>query len=93
MKFRNLALAATALLLPFAAVSCGDDSTGDLDKGDIVDELKKADIPEDQANCMADALIKADLTKDELDKLNSGEDIDADKQSAFTAALTDCITG
>lgn len=94
MKIRSLAVAAMAVTLPFAAAACGADSTGELDKSELVDELEKEGMDSTQANCMADALIDADFTKDEIDELNSGgSDVDADKTEAFTEAATECVLG
>ncbi len=92
MKIRYLAVAATALFLPFAATACGADSTGELDKGELVDELEKGGMSATQADCMADALIDADFTKEEIDDLNAGEtDVNAEKTEAFTEAATECV--
>lgn len=92
MKFRYLAMAAMALFIPFAASACGADSTGELDKGDLVDELEKGGMDKKQADCMADALIDADFNKDELDSLNAGKsDVDKTKTEAFTKAATECV--
>lgn len=94
MKLRALAIVALALLLPFAA-GCSSDSTGDLDKGDLSKELVKDGMKKAQADCMADALIKADFTKSELTELNSSssDKVDAKKVKAFTAATTKCVLG
>jgi hypothetical protein len=94
MKFRYLAVAATAVFLPFAATACGADSTGELDKGELVDELEKGGMDAAQADCMADALIDADFTKDEIDDLNAGDtDVNPEKTEAFTEAATECVLG
>ena len=81
MKIRALAVVALAITMPFAATACGADSTGELDKGDLVDELKKAGLDEETADCAADAMIDADFTKDELDNiaLESNRTIDIDQ--------------
>ena len=49
MKSRLLAAGLFTILLPFGAVACGADSTGELDKGDLTDELVDAGMTEDQA--------------------------------------------
>ena len=51
MKSRLLAAGLFTILLPFGAVACGADSTGELDKGDLTDELVDAGMTEDQATC------------------------------------------
>ena len=95
MKLRSLALVATALVLPFAATACGDDSTGDLDKGDLVDEFKDSGMDDAQADCMAGAIIDSDFTKDELDEMNADPTKleDTDKGKEYMAAVTTCVTG
>lgn len=94
MKLRALAVVAIAILVPFAA-GCSSDSTGDLNKGDLSKELVKAGMGKQQAGCMATALIKADFTRDELDKMNKGSSggVDKAKVRAFTTAATKCVTG
>lgn len=93
MKIRNLAIAAVALLMPFTAAACGGaDSTSELDKGDLSKELQKSGMPEAQADCAADALIKSDFTKDEIDKMNAGDSgVDKAKVKEFTAAMVKCV--
>ena len=51
-------------------------------------------MTEEQASCMADAMIKADFTQDEIDKLNGGdtEAVDSAKYEAFMGATVDCVT-
>jgi hypothetical protein len=93
MNTRKLALVAAIFLLPFAAAACGADSTSELDKGDLTEELEKSGMPTAQAECAADALIDADFTKDELDDLNAGKtDVSKEKTEAFTKAITKCVT-
>ncbi len=94
MKKRSLAIVVLALFLPFAA-ACSSDSTGDLDKGDLSKELVKSGMQKKEADCVADALIKADFTKSEIDNLNSGKtgSVDSEKVAAYTKAATSCITG
>lgn len=95
MKIRNLAMAAMAVLLPFAAAACSSDSTGDLNKGDVSKELQKGGaMTKVQADCAADALIKADFSKDELKKLNSNDSakVSAKKVKEFTKAVTGCVS-
>ena len=91
-KRTSVRIAMVALATVFAATACGADSTGELDKGDLVDELKKAGLEDGVADCAADAMIDADFTKDELDELNAGGEIDdAEKTEAFTDAITECV--
>lgn len=94
MKSRLLAAGLLTVLLPVGAVACGADSTGELDKGDLTDELVEAGMTEAQASCMADAMIDADFTKEEIDKLNGGdtEAVDSAKYEAFMGATMDCVT-
>jgi hypothetical protein len=94
MKSRLLAAGLLTVLLPFGAVACGADSTGELDKGELTDELVEAGMTEAQASCMADAMIDADFTKEEIDKLNGGdtEAVDSAKYEAFMGATMDCVT-
>ena len=46
MKIRTLAIAAAAFLLPLAACACGADSTGELDKGELTEELETTGMPD-----------------------------------------------
>lgn len=92
MKFRSLAVCATAFLLPFAAAACSEESTGDLSKSEITDELTKGGLPEGQADCMADALIAGDFTESELNDISSGETTSGEKYDAFFKATMDCMT-
>jgi hypothetical protein len=92
---KRFAVAALALFIPLAVASCGADSTGDLDKGDLSKELQKdANMSKAQADCVADALIKADFTKDEIDKLSSGDEksIDTKKSQVYIEAAMKCLT-
>ena len=94
MKLRILAVTATALLLPFAATACSDDSTGDLDKGDLVDDFKDSGMTEDQADCMADAIIDSDFTEDELDEMTADPTkLESGKGKEYMNAVTKCVTG
>lgn len=93
MKLRSLALAATALLLPFAA-ACSDDSTGDLDKGEVKDIYVDAGLPEDQADCLAERTIAEDFSKDEIEALGAADsDVDEEVQKRYMAMITECVTG
>jgi hypothetical protein len=95
MKKRALAVAALGLLLPLAAACSSADSTGDLKKSDLKEELVKNGLTDKQADCTADALIDADFTKGELDKMNGGkqDEVDKNKVKAFNAAVAKCATG
>lgn len=90
MKFRTLAVVALALLLPFGAVACSDDSTGDLSKSEISDALQKGGLPKDKADCGADIMKKADLSKDELNDFN-GANKDSKAGKAFQQVLKKCM--
>lgn len=89
MKIRVLAIGALALFLPFAAVACGDDSTGDLSIDEISEEMQKSGLPEDQADCVAKALKEADFTEDDLNDLAT--DPDSEKGKAYIEAATKCL--
>lgn len=93
MKLRIVFLAVLAVLLPFVATGCGDDSTGDLSRDDIVKQLEKSGVPEAQAPCVADALKKADFTKDELNNISKKQDFSSGKGKAYIDAVTKCVTG
>lgn len=90
MKFRTLAVAAAAIVLPLSAVACSDDSTGDLDVGEISEEIQKSGIPEEQADCVAQALKDADFTEDDLE--NFSTDPDSEKGKEYIEAVTDCVS-
>ncbi len=93
MKTRLLAAGLFTILLPIGAVACGADSTGELDKGDLKKELVDAGMTEEQADCMADAMIDADFTKKELEDFQSGEgDTDSAKYEKFMNATMKCVT-
>lgn len=80
-------------MLPFIATACGDNSTGDLDKGEIVKQLEKSGVPSAQAGCVADALKKADFTKKEIDDLSKKQDFSTGKGKEYIDAITKCVTG
>lgn len=90
MKFRNLAVAAVALMLPLSAVACSDDSTGDLDVGEISEEIQKSGIPKEQADCVAQALKDADFTEDDME--NFSTDPESEKGKEYIAAVTECVS-
>ena len=94
MKIRVAAAIAACLILPFGAAACSDDSTGDLDKGELTKELEEqTGLTTEEAECAADAMIAADFTREELDSLNANEtdEVDADKVAKFTEAITECV--
>jgi hypothetical protein len=91
MKLRHLAAVALALFLPFVAASCGDDSTGDMSEGEISKQLQDAGVSEKEADCMAPKLKEADLTEDDLDKLEKSQDESSKAGKAFVAAITECM--
>ncbi len=89
MKIRALAIAGI-LALSSSLAACGDDSTGDLDRGDLSAQLQaEMELDEETADCAADALIDADFTKEELE--GDMESLSTEKGQAFTAALMDCM--
>lgn len=90
MKLRLLAVAATALVLPFSVVACGDDSTGDLSVEEISKKLQEGGIESEQANCVAEALKKADFTKEELDDI-ANLDVTTGKGKAYVDAASECL--
>ena len=92
MKIRAIAVIAMALFLPFAASACGDDSTGDLSKEEISKQFQDAGISKKQADCMADKVKDADLTKDELDEFNKSQDTSSKAGKALMDAVTSCMT-
>ena len=92
MKVRSIALLAIAVVLPFGAAACSEESTNDLSKGEITSQLVEAGLPEAQAGCMADALIEIDFTKSELEDIGSGKTTSGEKYDAFFEATTDCMT-
>ena len=49
MKIRSIAIIAFALFLPVGIAACSEDSTGDLDKGELSDELQKEGLSADEA--------------------------------------------
>lgn len=92
MKIRSFAVAAIALVLPLGAASCSEESTNDLSKGEITEQLVEAGIPEGQAGCMADALIEIDFTKSELEDIGSGKTTSGEKYDQFFEATATCMT-
>ena len=92
MKIRSLAVFAAALALPLGAAACSEESTGDLSKGEITSQLVDAGLPEEQAGCMADAMIEIDFTKTELEDIGSGKTTSGEKYDAFFEATTSCMT-
>ena len=96
MKIRATAAIALALFLPVGLTACSEDSTGDLDKGELTEELEKEGLSTDEAECAADALIDADFTREEVDKLAEAtgatvEGVDQDKVEEFGAAINECL--
>ncbi len=93
MKLRIL-IALLAVLLPFVAAGCGNKSTGDLSKNDIVKQLEKAGVPDAQAPCVANALKKANFNKDELNNLSKDKNfLSTGKGKEYLDAVTKCVTG
>jgi hypothetical protein len=92
-KIRAIAVLAAAITLPLSVAACSEESTGDLSKDEITKELVEAGIEEEQAGCMADAMIEIDFTKSELEDIGSGKVTSGEKYDAFFEATTNCILG
>jgi hypothetical protein len=94
MKIRSLAIAATALFLPFTAVAGGDSGDDKPDAADIKSELTKAGMPEEQADCVTKALDDAGLTYDDYTKVSedSGSVADDPKFKEYIAEAVKCFT-
>lgn len=95
MKRIGLPLAATLITAGLTLSACG----GAPSKDDIKDSLvENADLPEDQADCVADALLDADLSDDQLNAVADDDESDLDSKEqeevgkVLTDALTECIT-
>ena len=89
MKSRLLAAGLLTIMLPFGAVACGADSTGELDKGELSKKLQdEAQMDKETADCAADALIKADFTEKELETPDA---LSGEKGEAFTKAIAQCM--
>ena len=89
MKSRLLDTGLLAVMLPFGAVACGADSTGDLDKGEMSKKLQdEAGMDKETADCVAGALIEADFTEEELENADS---LEGEKGEAFTKAVAECM--
>lgn len=90
MLARKFAIGAAVLLMPFAAVACSDDSTGDLDVGDMSKELQDAGFEKEAADCSASKLKEADITKEEIDSFNETQDLDSETGQQFLSIFTEC---
>ena len=92
MKIRHLFMLVMAVFLPVAVAACGADSTGDLSKDDISKELQDSGMPKAQADCIANKVKDADLTKEELDDFNKSPDTESKAGKALMSAVTGCMT-
>jgi hypothetical protein len=90
MKFRTLAIAAVAIVLPLSAAACSSDSTGNHSVSDLSTQIQKqSKIPKKTADCIAEALKKADFTKADLKNLTPNTN--SAKFKAYTDAAEKCI--
>lgn len=97
MKFRALAIGATALFLPFA-VACGDDGGGGKpSQSDVSKSLQdNASMPKKQADCIAkeldgkvpDKVLRAIADDNEG---NISDDEEKKATEAITKAVTSCV--
>lgn len=83
MKVRSLFVGAVALALPFIAIACSDDSTGDFSEAEIVDRLTESGLSQEIAECAAPKVKDADYTEEDLE--------DPDKSAEITALFTECM--
>jgi hypothetical protein len=91
MRIRTLAACAVALTLPFAAVACGDDSTGDLSEEEISDALQEGGLDAETSDCIAGDLKDADLTEDELNEFTESQDVDSRAGEVLMEAMSSCL--
>ena len=90
MKIRSLAIAATALFLPFSAVACGDSGGDKPNTANVKDQLKKAGMPDEQAECVTKALDKAGLTYDDYAQV-SKDSASVANDPKFKAYIRDAV--
>lgn len=90
MKFRTLAIAATAVFLPLSVAACGDDSTGDLKVSDMSKELQDSGMTKETADCMAQKLKDADFSEDDLKDITN--DPSSEKGKKWIESAKDCVT-
>lgn len=94
MKIRSLAIAATALFLPLTVAACGDSGSDKPDKADVKEQLVKAGMPDEQAECVTKALDDAGLTYDDYTKVSedSASVADDPKFKKYIAEAVKCFT-
>ena len=94
MKIRSLAIAAAALLLPLGAVACGDSGDDKPDTADIKEQLTKAGMPDEQADCVTKALDDAGLTYDDYTRVSedSASVASDPKFKEYIAEAVKCFT-
>ena len=92
------ALTAVALVLGLAACGQEDDPTAAEVRADLVEELQAydAELSDDEAECVAEAIVEA-VGVDELNDLDFSaedpEDLDEEFGAAAVAARDDCLSG
>jgi hypothetical protein len=90
MKFRTLAIVALAFVLPISAAACSSDSTGDLSVNDMSAQIQKdSKIPKKEADCIAQALKKANFTKSDLQDMS--KNTGSGKYKEYISAATKCL--
>ncbi|MGN6696128.1 MAG: hypothetical protein ACTHN0_18255 [Aquihabitans sp.] len=67
------------------------DSTGGLTVEEISQEFQDAGLPLEQADCVAEIVHDADLTKEEIDEFTQSEDADTPAGRVLTDAITECF--
>ncbi|MCB1038677.1 MAG: hypothetical protein KDA94_03960 [Acidimicrobiales bacterium] len=91
---RGLAASIVVASLSLSAVACTADSTGELDRGDLITELEDRGMSPEAAECAAEAVISADFTKDEYQAFNAGQAIaDTEKAKFYEESLAACTPG
>lgn len=95
MKIRPLAIAATALFLPLTAAACGDSGSDKPATADVKEQLTKAGMPDEQADCVTKALDDAGLTYDDYTKVSedSASVASDPKFKKYIAEAVKCFTG
>mgnify|MGYP000868029325 FL=1 len=95
MKIRSLAIAATALFLPLTAAACGDSGDDKPDTADVKEQLVKAGMPDEQADCITKALDDAGLTYDDYQKAaeDSASIANDPKFKEYIGEAVKCMTG
>lgn len=108
MKMRAIVLCAAAAFLPFAvACSTSDNDDGGTKEGaeqtitvggstvgQLSETLQEAGMPEQQADCMAQAYEKLDLTEEQVQQLQQGDTsvLQGKDMGAYVKASADCLS-